>query len=143
MESTGSYWRPVRNELEGKGLPSLIANAQPIRTVPGRRSDVKDPEWISDLLQHGLIKPSFVPDQKMRDLRDLTRVRSKGVGDHTRAVNRIQALLDDANIKLGNVVSDILGMSSRSMLQGLIEGRSPGELAEQARGRVRSKLDEP
>ena len=142
MESTGSYWRPVWNELESKGLPLLLANAQHIKTVPGRKSDVKDPEWISDLLQHGLIKPSFVPDQKMRDRRDLTRMRSKVVGDHTRVVNRIQALLEDANIKLGNVVSDILGVSSRAVLQGLIEGRSPGELAELAQGRMRSKLDE-
>jgi transposase len=142
MESTGSYWRPVWNELESKGLPLLLANAQHIKTVPGRKSDVKDPEWISDLLQHGLIKPSFVPDQKMRDLRDLTRMRSKVVSDHTRVVNRIQALLEDANIKLGNVVSDILGVSSRAMLQGLIEGRNPGELAELAQGRLRSKLEE-
>jgi len=142
MESTGSYWRPVWNELESAGLPLLLANAQHIKNVPGRKTDVKDPEWISDLLQHGLIKGSFVPDRKMRDLRDLTRMRSKVVGDHTRVVNRIQAVLEDANIKLGNVVSDIMGVSSRDMLQGLIEGRSPGELAELARGRLRSKLEE-
>jgi transposase len=142
MESTGSYWRPIWNELESAGLPLMLANAQHVKTVPGRKSDVQDPEWISDLLQHGLIKGSFVPDRKMRDLRDLTRMRSKVVDDHTRVVNRIQAVLEDANIKLGNVVSDILGVSSRSMLQGLIEGRSPGELAELARGRLRSKLEE-
>jgi transposase len=142
MESTGSYWRPVWNELESQGLSLLLANAQHIKTVPGRKSDVKDPEWISDLLQHGLIKPSFVPDRETRDRRDLTRMRSKVVSDHTRVVNRIQALLEDANIKLGNVVSDIVGVSSRAMLQGLIEGRSPGELAELAQGRLRSKLEE-
>jgi transposase len=142
MESTGSYWRPIWNELESAGLPLMLANAQHVKTVPGRKSDVQDPEWISDLLQHGLIKGSFVPDRKMRDVRDLTRMCSKVVDDHTRVVNRIQALLEDANIKLGNVVSDILGVSSRRMLQGLIEGRSPGELAELARGRLRSKLEE-
>jgi len=142
MESTGSYWRPVWNVLEAQGLPLLLANAQHIKNVPGRKSDIQDPDWISDLLMHGLIKPSFVPHQGMRDLRDLTRMRSKVVQDHTRVVNRIQAILEDANIKLGNVVSDILGVSSRAMLQGLIEGRKPGELAELAQGRLRSKLDE-
>lgn len=142
MESTGSYGRPVWNELESKGLPLMLANAHHIKTVPGRKADVKDPKWISDLLPHGLIKPRFVPDPKMRDLRDLTRMRSQVVHDHTRVVNRIQALLEDANIKLGNVVSDILGVSSRVMLQGLIAGRSPGELAELAQGRRRSKRQE-
>jgi len=141
MESTGSYWRPVWNVLESRGLPLLLANAQHIKNVPGRKTDTLDPEWISDLLMHGLIRPSFVPGQKMRDLRDMTRMRSKVVQDHTRVVNRIQALLEDANIKLGNVVSDILGLSSRAMLQGLIEGRAPGELAELAQGRLRAKLE--
>jgi transposase len=142
MESTGSYWRPVWNQLESAGLALTLANAQHIKNVPGRKTDLLDPEWISDLLMHGLIRPSFVPGQRMRDLRDLTRMRSKVVQDHTRVVNRIQALLEDANIKLGNVVSDILGVSSRAMLGGLIEGRKPGELAELAQGRLRSKRDE-
>ncbi len=142
MESTGSYWRPVWNQLESDGIPLLLANAHHIKNVPGRKTDVKDPEWISDLLMHGLIRPSFVPSQQMRDLRDLTRMRTKVVQDHTRVTNRIQAILEDANIKLGNVVSDVLGVSSRAMLQGLIEGRSPGELAQLAQGRLRSKLEE-
>lgn len=142
MESTGSYWRPIWNVLESQALPLLLANAQHIKNVPGRKTDTLDPEWISDLLMHGLIKPSFVPPQKMRDLRDLTRMRTKVVQDHTRVANRIQAILEDANIKLGNVVSDILGVSSRAMLQGLIEGRSPGELVGLAQGRLRAKLEE-
>jgi transposase len=142
MESTGSYWRPVWNVLESQGLRLLLANAQHIKNVPGRKTDTLDPEWISDLLMHGLIKPSFVPDQQMRDLRDLTRMRSKVVQDHTRVANRIQAVLEDANIKLGNVVSNILGMSSRAMLQGLIKGRPPGELAELALGKLRVKLEQ-
>lgn len=142
MESTGSYWRPVWNVLESRGLPLLLANAHHIKNVPGRKTDVQDPEWISDLLMHGLIRPSFVPQQKMRDLRELTRMRNKVVQDHTRVANRIQAVLEDANIKLGNVVSDILGVSSRAMLQGLMEARPPGELAEMARGRMRTKLEE-
>lgn len=142
MESTGTYWRPVWNILERRGLPLLLANAQHIKNVPGRKTDVKDPEWISDLLMHGLIKASFVPAQKMRDLRELTRMRSKVVQDHTRVVNRMQAILEDANIKLGNVVSDILGVSSRAMLEGLMQGRPPSELADLAQGRMRTKLEE-
>jgi transposase len=142
MESTGSYWRPVWNQLESQAIPLLLANAQHIKNVPGRKTDIQDPDWISDLLMHGLIQPSFVPQQSMRDLRDLTRMRTKMVQDHTRVVNRMQALLEDANIKLGNVVSDIMGLSSRAMLQGLMEGRSPAELADLAQGRLRSKLGE-
>jgi len=141
MESTGSYWRPVWNILERKQVPLILANAQHIKNVPGRKTDVKDPEWISELLQYGLIPRSFVPHQHMRDLRDLTRMRSKVVQDHTRVVNRIQAVLEDANIKLASVVSDILGVSSRAMLQGLMEGRGPGELAQLAQGKMRSKLE--
>jgi transposase len=139
MESTGSYWRPVWNVLEGVGVPLVLANAYQIKNVPGRKTDVKDAEWISDLLQYGLVPRSFVPDQHLRDLRELTRMRSKIVQDHTRVVNRIQAILEDANIKLASVVSDILGVSSRAMLQGLIEGRAPAELAQLAQGKMRKK----
>lgn len=140
MESTGSYWRPVWNILESAGVPQVLANAQHIKNVPGRKTDIRDPEWISDLLQYGLVPPSFVPGQHMRDLRELTRLRSKVVQDHTRVVNRIQAVLEDANIKLASVVSDVMGVSSRAMLQGLIEGRAPAELAQLAQGKMRSKI---
>jgi len=142
MESTGSYWKPVWNVLESEGIPLMLANAYHIKNVPGRKTDIKDPEWMSDLLQYGLIRPSFVPDRHLRDLRELTRMRSKVVQDHTRVVNRLQAILEDANIKLASVVSDILGVSSRAMLQGLMEGRAPGELAQQAKGKLRSKMPE-
>ena len=97
---------------------------------------------MSDLLQYGLIRPSFVPDRHLRDLRELTRMRSKVVPDHTRVVNRLQAMLEDANIKLASVGSDILGVSSRAMLQGWMEGRAPGELAQRAQGKLRSKMPE-
>jgi transposase len=142
MESTGSYWRPVWNVLEADGIPLILANAQHIKNVPGRKTDVKDPEWVSDLLQHGLVPASFVPDRHMRQLRDVTRMRSKVVQDHTRVVNRIQAVLEDANVKLASVVTDILGVSSREMLQGLIEGREPAELAQLTRGRMRGKEEQ-
>ena len=143
MESTGSYWRPVWNILEAEGMPMVLANPQQVRKAPpGRKTDVKDPEWISDLAAHGLIAPSFVPNRHMRELRDLTRMRSKVVQDHTRVVNRLQALLEDANIKLSSVVTDILGVSSRAMLQGLLEGRAAAELAELARGKLRARLED-
>jgi transposase len=142
MESTGSYWRPVWNVLESEKVPMILANAYHIKNVPGRKTDIKDPEWISELLQYGLVPASFVPDRHLRDLRDLTRMRSKLVYDHTRVVNRIQAVLEDANVKLASVVSDVLGVSGRAMLQGLIDGRAPAQLAQLAKGRLRSKLPE-
>jgi transposase len=141
MESTGSYWRPVWNVLESAGIPQVLANAQHIRNVPGRKTDIRDSEWISDLLQYGLVPASFVPDQHMRDLRELTRQRSKVVQDHTRVVNRIQAVLEDANIKLSSVISDIMGVSGQAMLQGLMDGRAPAELAQLAQGKMRSKIE--
>jgi transposase len=121
MESTGSYWRPVWNVLESAGVSQVLANAQHIRNVPGRKTDIQDPEWIGDLLQYGLVPPSFAPGRHMRDLRELTRMRSKVVQDHTRVVNRIQAVLEDANVKLASVVQrhhGSVGASHAARLDG-------------------------
>ena len=111
MESTGVYWRPVWNLLEGQ-FELLLANATHVKNVPGRKTDVKDSEWIAQLMQHGLLKPSFVPDTVLRDLRELSRDRTSWVAERSRLKNRI---LEDANIKLGSVASDILGKSGRAM----------------------------
>jgi transposase len=141
MESTGVYWKPVYNLLEGL-FELLVVNAQHIKAVPGRKTDAKDAEWIADLLQHGLLRGSFIPPAPQRALRDLTRHRSTLVAERARIVNRLQKVLEDANIKLAAVVSDIAGVSARAMVQGLIEGETDVQaLAELARGRLRSKRD--
>lgn len=115
MESTGVFWKPVWNILEGH-LELLLVNPRELKQVPGRKSDAKDSQWIAQLLQHGLLRSSFVPARPQRELRDLTRHRAQLQGEHTRVVNRIHKLLEDANIKLGAVASDILGVSGREML---------------------------
>jgi transposase len=139
MESTGVYWKPVFNLLEGL-FELLVVNAQHVKAVPGRKTDVKDAEWLADLLQHGLLRPSFVPPTAQRELRDLTRHRSTLVADRARIVNRLQKVLEDANIKLAAVASDIAGVSARAMLQGLLEGETDVQaLAELAKGRMRNK----
>ena len=142
MESTGVYWKPIYNILEGT-FQLLVVNAHHLKTVPGRKTDVRDAEWIADLLRHGLLRASFVPSAPQRELRDLTRYRTSLVMDRARIVNRIQKLLEDANIKLGDVVSDITGVSARSMLEALIAGVSdPHELAQLARGRLKAKHEQ-
>jgi len=140
MESTGVYWRPVWNLLEGQfGL--LLANATHVKNVPGRKTDVKDSEWIAQLMQHGLLKPSFVPDTVLRDLRELSRDRTSLVAERSRLKNRIQKILEDANIKLGSVASDILGKSGRAMLTAMVKGKeNPEELAGLAQGQLRLKI---
>ena len=141
MESTGVFWKPIFNILEGR-FQVLLVNARHIKQVPGRKTDVKDCEWIADLLRHGLLKASFVPDRPQRELRDLTRHRAQLVGERTRVANRIQKVLEDANIKLGSVASDVLGTSGREMIQALLDGQQdPSQMAELARGRMRSKKD--
>jgi transposase len=141
MEATGSYWRPVWNLLEMEGFELTLANPQHMKAVPGRKTDKNDARWSADLFQHGLIAPSFVPTQQMRHLRDLTRTRTKLIQDHTRVVNRIEAVLEDTNIKLSSVVSNIMGISAQAMLQALLNGeRNAAELAELAQGRMRSKV---
>jgi transposase len=140
MESTGVYWKPVWNLLEDR-VKLMLVNAQHIKQVSGRKTDVKDSQWIAQLLQHGLLKPSFVPDRPQRQLRDLTRQRAQLTGDMARVANRIQQVLEDANIKLGSVASDVLGASGRDMLQALIAGTAdPATIAQLARGRMRPKI---
>jgi len=140
MESTGIYWKPVFNLLE-ESFTVLLVNAAHIKTVPGRKTDVKDCEWIADLLSHGLLKGSFVPPKPIRDLRDLTRYRKSLSDERVREVNRLQKLLETANIKLASVVSDVMGTSGKAMLKALLEGTTdPETLADLARGKLRKKL---
>ena len=142
MESTGVYWKPVYAILEGS-FELIVANAQHIKQVPGRKTDVKDAEWIADLLLHGLLKPSFVPPQPIRELRDLTRYRRKLVESRTAERNRLLKLLETANIKLASVASDVFGVSGMRMLRALVEGQAtPAEMAELAKGRLREKITE-
>lgn len=141
MESTGVYWKPVYNLLEGS-FEVLVVNAQHIKQVPGRKTDVQDAEWIADLLQHGLLRASFIPPQAQREQRDLTRHRTTLVAERARIVNRLQKVLEDANIKLAAVASDITGVSARAMLQALLDGEQDAAvLAQLAQGRMRSKRD--
>ena len=141
MESTGVYWKPVYNILEGVCEEVLLVNAQHIKNVPGRKTDVKDAEWIAELLQHGLLRGSFVPPVEIRDLRDLTRYRKTLIRQRADQCNRIQKLLESCNIKLASVATDVLGVSGRSMLERLAAGESDAKkLAELARGRLRRKI---
>jgi len=139
MEATGVLWKPLYNVLEGN-VELLLVNARHIKQVPGRKTDVRDAEWIAQLLQHGLLSPSFVPPRSQRQLRDLTRHRTQLRAEQTRVANRIHKTLEDANIKLGAVASDILGVSGRHMLEGLIEGETDAAaLADRSKGRMRRK----
>jgi len=141
MESTGVYWRPVYNLLEGMCDELLLVNAQHIKQVPGRKTDVKDAEWIAELLAHGLLHGSFVPPPEIRDLRDLTRYRAKLVKQRADQANRLQKLLEGGNIKLASVATDILGVSGREMLEALAAGRTDVlNLADMARGKLRKKI---
>lgn len=141
MESTGVLWKPVWNILDGHDFELLLVNAQELKQVPGRKSDVKDAQWIAQLLSCGLLKSSFVPEREQRDLRDLTRYRAQLWGEHTRCANRIHKILQDANIKLSSVASDILGVSGRDMLAALAHGEHDAErMAEFARGQLRKKI---
>jgi transposase len=140
MESTGVYWKPVFYALESD-FTCLLVNAMHIKRVPGRKTDVQDCVWIAQLLEHGLLRGSFVPPAPIRELRDLTRYRKALIHDRTRVANRLHKALEDAGVKLASVASDILGVSGRAMLQALAEGTTdPGVLAELARGRLRGKL---
>jgi transposase len=139
MESTGVYWKPVYNILEGQ-FELLVVNAQHLKAVPGRKTDVRDAEWIAELLAHGLLRGSFVPPPSVRELRELTRYRSSLTRDRARTVNRLQKVLEAANIKLASVVSDIDGVSARQMLEGLVAGqRDTEQLASLAKGRLKEK----
>ncbi len=139
MESTGEYWKSVYNILE-ENFQLLLVNAQHISKVPGRKTDVSDAEWIADLLRHGLLKASFVPPRGQRELRELTRHRTNFVRERVNLANRLQKVLESANIKLASVATDILGVSGRAMLEALMDGQaSPVQMAELAQGRLREK----
>jgi len=143
MESTGVYWKPVWNILEGQFTEVLLVNAQHIKAVPGRKTDQKDSEWIAQLLQHGLLKPSFIPPRPTRELRDLTRYRVSLAQECNRVANRIQKVLEDANIKLASVATDALGASGRQMIEALIAGEQDSAvLAQMAKGLLRNKIPE-
>jgi transposase len=140
MESTGIYWKPVFNLLEGS-VEVLLVNAAHIKTVPGRKTDVKDCEWIAELLSHGLLKGGFIPPEPIRDLRDLTRYRKSLTDERVREVNRLQKLLESANIKLSSVATDVMGVSGKAMLEALVSGSTdPATLADLSRGKLRKKL---
>lgn len=140
MESTGVYWKPVFYVLE-EAFTCLLANAAHVAQVPGRKTDVHDCMWIAQLVEHGLIRGSFVPPAPIRELRDLTRYRKTLIQDRTREVNRLHKVLEDAGIKLASVATDVLGVSGRAMLEALVGGTTdPDVLAELARGRLRTKL---
>ena len=140
MESTGVYWKPIYNILEGQ-FQILLVNARHIKNVPGRKTDVKDCEWIAQLLQYGLLRGSFIPPQPQRELRDLTRTRTQVTREMTAVANRIHKVLEDANIKLGLVATDVLGVSGRKMIKALIDGETDTrKVADMARGRLRNKI---
>ena len=142
MESTGVYWKPVYNILEGQ-FELLVVNAQHLKAVPGRKTDVRDAEWIAELLAHGLLRGSFVPPVSVRELRELTRYRTSVVCDCARTINRLQKVLEGANLKLANVVSDIRGVSARLMLEALLAGqRDTEQLASLAKGRLKEKREQ-
>ncbi len=139
MESTGVFWKPIYNLLESD-FEAMVVNAQHIKAVPGRKTDVKDAEWIAELLQHGLIQGSFIPDRPQRELRELVRYRRGIIRQRGQVVNRIQKVLEGANIKLSAVATDVVGVSGRAMLEAMVNGtEDPKVLAEMARGRLRNK----
>jgi transposase len=141
MESTGVFWRPIFNILEGH-VEVMVVNAQHIKAVPGRKTDIKDAEWIADLLQHGLLRPSFIPPSWQRIVRELTRSRTSLSEERSRVIARLQKGLEDANIKLAAVASDVMGKSAQEMLHALIAGElTPEAMAQFARGRMRSKQE--
>lgn len=143
MESTGVYWKPIYNLLELEEIQTLVVNAQHIKAVPGRKTDVKDAEWIADLLQHGLLQGSYIPGREQRELRELVRYRRSLINERTREVNRLQKVLEGANIKLASIAADVMGVSGRSMLEAIIQGTDdPTLLAGMAKGRMKNKRDE-
>jgi len=143
MESTGVYWKPVYNILESEGIETIVVNAQHIKAVPGRKTDVKDAEWIADLVRHGLVKASYVPNREQRELREMVRYRNEIVEERARELNRIQAVLEGANIKLSSVVSDISGKSSMAILRAIIQGTTDSqELSGLVKGSLMNKIPE-
>ena len=142
MESTGVYWRPVFNLLEGRAFELLVVNARHVKAVPGRKTDVKDAEWLAELLRYGLMRASFIPDRAQRELRDLVRYRRTLIQEKARLITRVQKLLEGANVKLGDVASNVMGMSGRAMLKELAAGNTDADqIAQLALSNLRSKRD--
>lgn len=145
MESTGVYWKPIYNLLEAEEIEVLVVNAAHIKAVPGRKTDVKDSEWIAELMQHGLLKGSYIPGRDQRELRELVRYRRSMVQERSREINRLHKVLEGANIKLTNVVSNVLGISGREMVEELIkesDGKDIAIIAKLARGKMKDKIPE-
>jgi transposase len=144
MESTGVYWKPLYNLFEMMDLEAIIVNAQHMKALPGRKTDVKDAEWIADLLRHGLLKASYIPNREQRELRELARYRKSMIEERCREVNRLQKVLEGANIKLDSIVKDINGKSSRKLLDKIIgnEAMTAEDISGIIHGRLRPKLDE-
>jgi len=143
MESTGDYWKPIYNLLELEDLEPMVVNAQHIKAVPGRKTDVKDAEWIARLLRHGLVQGSFIPNREQRELREIVRYRRSIIEERTREVNRLQKVLEGGNIKLSSVASNVLGVSARNMLEAMINGETdPIKLADFAQNKLKSKKEQ-
>jgi len=143
MESTGVYWKPIYNVLEADGFKVLVVNAQHMKAVPGRKTDVKDAEWIADLLRHGLLRGSYIPNREQRELRELVRYRKSLIRERATEVNRVQKVLEGANIKLASVVTDVLGTSGRAMLKAMIAGdNDPKQLVSLAKGKLQHKKEQ-
>ena len=143
MESTGVYWKPVYNLLESEGIETIVVNAQHIKAVPGRKTDVKDAEWIADLVRHGLVKASFIPSREQREFREIVRYRNEIVNERSREINRIQAVLEGANIKLSSVITDITGQTGMGILKCVVTGTTdPIVLSQLAKGSVIHKIPE-
>jgi transposase len=142
MESTGEYWKPVFNILEDN-FEVLVVNARHISKVPGRKTDQSDAEWIAELMQYGLLKPSFIPPKGQRELRELTRYRTSFIRERANLINRVQKVLESANIKLASVATDVMGVSGRAMLAAIIDGKvTAQEMAELSKGRMREKREQ-
>jgi transposase len=143
MESTGVYWKPIYNLIELEDIQPLVVNAAHIKAVPGRKTDVKDAEWIAKLLRHGLLQPSYVPNRDQRELRELVRYRRSLIEERSREISRIQKVLEGANIKLSSVATDIMGVSGKSMILAIIDGvDDPQELAGLAKRSLKKKKDD-
>jgi transposase len=143
MEATGQYWKPVWYALEDRGFDLKLVNARHVKIMPGRKTDVGDAAWLAELLEHGLLRSSFVPPPEVRRLRDVTRYRKRLIQEHSSECQRVQKVLEDAGIKLDSVASDVLGASGRMMLKALVAGeRDPDVLAEMAQRRLRAKIPE-
>lgn len=144
MESTGVYWKPLYNLFELLNLEAIVVNASHMKALPGRKTDVKDAEWIADLLRHGLLRASFIPDREQRELREIAHYRKSLIEERSREVNRLQKILEGANIKLASVVKDITGKSSRKLLDKIVANESPDEdeISQLIHGRLRPKLDQ-